>query len=395
MRIFTLCLALVGMITLLSCQKTGHPRLESVATYKRPSGQLAVRHDVKAIDLRALSDLDTIIPRLAEQQVVFIGEIHDRFDHHLAQLEIIRALHAIHDNLVIAVEYFQAPFQRYLDAYVAGDVDEKTLLKETEYFSRWGFDYRLYRPIIEYARKHGIPLIALNLPAEISRKVARSGLDGLNDKERGQIPREIDRSDDAYRERLRSVFEKHRQQNTSLTNFDYFVQAQLLWDEAMAEHAANYLRRHPTQHMVILAGNGHLLYGAGIPRRLMRRIRVRSAIVINASDELPHPDMADFLLFPAMISLPPAARLGIYMQSRNHSVVIEDLVPGGAAITAGLKKGDQIVEVNADVVATPSDVKLALLDKQPNDRITVVVKRADDHAGHRLINFEVVLTASH
>lgn len=345
--------------------------------------------------MKALPGLDAIIPRLVEKQVVFIGEIHDRLDHHLAQLEIIQALHTIHDDLVIGVEYFQAPFQQHLDAYIAGNVDEKALLKNTEYFDRWSFDYRLYRPIIKYAREHSIPVIALNVPAEITRKVARSGLDSLNDEEKAQIPPEIDRSDRAYEDRLRAVFEIHRQQNTSLTNFDYFVQAQLLWDEGMAARAANYLHTHPTRHMVILAGNGHLLYGSGIPHRLTRRVPVRSAIVINAGDENVDPDMGDFLLFPPKTGLSPRGMLGIFMREHDNGVVIEDLVPGGAAITAGLKKRDQIVEVDGERVTAASDVKLALLDKQPNDRVTVVVRRGDDHSDIRLVSFEVVLVAPH
>ena len=103
--------------------------------------------------------------------MVLIGETHDRFDHHLIQLEIIRGLHAIDLRIAIGMEAFQQRFQRHLDDYVAGKLSEPELLRETEYYRHWGFDFRLYQPILSFAREHGLPLVALNPPAELTRKV--------------------------------------------------------------------------------------------------------------------------------------------------------------------------------------------------------------------------------
>ena len=79
----------------------------------------------KVLDLNALPGLDSIIPRLARKRVVFIGEAHDRYDHHLNQLAIIRRLHARHPDLAIGMEFFQQPFQQALDDYIAGELDER------------------------------------------------------------------------------------------------------------------------------------------------------------------------------------------------------------------------------------------------------------------------------
>ena len=46
------------------------------------------------------------------------------------------------------------------------------MLKQTEYFTRWRFDYRLYRPILRFARDQGLPLVALNVPRELTERVA-------------------------------------------------------------------------------------------------------------------------------------------------------------------------------------------------------------------------------
>ena len=42
----------------------------------------------------------------------------------------------------------------------------------------------------------------------------------------------------------------------------------------MAERAARYLQEHPEKTLVVLAGGGHLEYGQGIPKRLLRRVPV-------------------------------------------------------------------------------------------------------------------------
>lgn len=398
-RFFSQLFVALFVVGLLACERSTDSYARKRHAVRAPATaadsleHAAAPLDVRAIDLSALPNLDAIIPQLAKKQVVFVGEIHDRFGHHLAQLEIIKRLHATYSDLAIGVEYFQRSSQPYLDAYIADELDEKSFLKKTGYFERWSFDYRLYRPIFRYARRHNIPLVALNIPAEISRKVARSGLDSLTGDEKAQVPAQIDKSDREYRERLRAVFEEHRRSNTELGNFDYFLEAQLLWDESMADNAASYLRKHPQRHLIILAGNGHLAYGSGIPRRLLRRLPVTSATVINASGQPTELDMADFLVFAPKVSLPAAGLLGIYMQKNKAGVTVEDLVPQGGAAKAGLRKGDQLVAILGKTIETLSDVKIALLDKRPGDRVEITIKRDASSTPAEVLEFEVVLTA--
>ena len=73
------------------------------------------------------------------------------------------------------MEFIQRPFQPALDAYISGAITEREFLKRAEYFDRWGFDYRLYRPIFSFAKEHGIPMVALNAERELAEKVAKVG----------------------------------------------------------------------------------------------------------------------------------------------------------------------------------------------------------------------------
>ena len=152
------------------------------------------------------------------------------------------------------------------------------MLAQTEYYNRWQFDYRLYAPILEFAREQGIPVVALNVRQEISSKVAREGISGLSDAERAQFPAQLDRNLPGYRERLHAVFNEHPEIQDM--NFENFVDAQLIWDEAMAERAARYLEAHPSRHLVVLAGDGHVIR-SGIPARFARLSGVEPASVLQ------------------------------------------------------------------------------------------------------------------
>ena len=158
--------------------------------------------ETAVVDLSALSGLDGLVETLASKRVVYVGESHDRYEDHLNQLSVIRGLHEKDIPLAIGMEFFQQPFQPHIDAFIAGEIGEKEMLRRTDYFERWRYDYRLYRPILRYARDHGIPAIALNIEREITEKVGDSGIASLSEEERARIPAEIDRDDEAYRDRV-------------------------------------------------------------------------------------------------------------------------------------------------------------------------------------------------
>lgn len=334
----------------------------------------------RVLDLRSLPDLSAIIPELADKQVVFVGETHDRYSHHLNQLAVIRGLQQRHPDLVVALEFFQQPFQRHLDDYVAGNISEQDMLRLTEYFSRWQFDYRLYRPVLRYAREAGLKLLALNVPAELTRKVGRQGLEGLDAEERAELP-EIREAGEAYRERLRSVYEQHPEGGGS---FEYFVQAQLLWDEAMAERAAQLLRRYPGRPMVVLAGSGHVAFGDGIPARLKRRVDVDVAVVVNDPQETLTADIADFVLLTEPVPLPPKGRLGIFMEDSEQGVVVHRFAENSAARESGLEEGDRIVALDGEAIRDTTDVRLAMLDRDVGETVEVKVQRGTPPAAEGL-----------
>lgn len=342
----------------------------------------------QVLDLSAIQSLDKIMPKLLEKRVIFVGETHDRFDHHLNQLDIIRRTRENSRELAIGMEFFQLPFQPVLDDYIAGKIDEKEFLRKSEYFQRWRVDYRNYRPIIRFAKEKGIPLLALDLSEELRKKIARNEMDNLSAAEIAQLPKEIDRSNNDYREMLQSIFSMH----PDSANFERFVEVQLSRDEAMAQTAAVYLQQHPKARMVILAGGGHMVYRFGIPNRLARRIDAPSVVVLNDSVKQYDNQVADYMLLPAPLSLPKEARLGLALDiSKPGQLSINGFMDNSPAIGAGLKKGDRLISIDGESLAQMADLKIALLDKNAGDKVQVKVQRAGWFGAEQELSFEVPL----
>lgn len=215
-----------------------------------------------------------MISDLATADVVYLGETHDRSADHDAQMQIIEAIYAQNPRVAIAFEMFQRPFQPVLDQYLAGEISEAELRRDSEYDRRWGFPWANYAPILQFAREHQLPLLALNTPTEITRKVALKGLNSLTPTEREWIPplAEIRTDQAPYRDFLRPIYDDFHQDHGSSAGFENFFLAQVLWDETMAEVIAEFLTEHPDHLVIVLTGQGHMVYGYGIPSRVERRL---------------------------------------------------------------------------------------------------------------------------
>lgn len=362
------------------------------------------------VDMTTLGDLNGLIDKLASRRVIFVGETHDRYEDHLNQLAIIDGLRLRGKDVAIGMEPFQQPFQGDLDAYIAGAIDEAELLRRTDYFERWRYDYRLYRPILRLARAHGIPVIALNLEREITEAVGDGGLEALDSAQRSRIPADLDRSDAAYVARVRSVFDAHpitRDKDkagddeagpeaaaaAAQARFERFLTVQLLWDEGMAERAAAYLQEHPEKTLVVLAGSGHLEYGQGIPNRVQRRIQVPAAVVLNGTRRDLDPKAADFLLYPRGVALPAAGLLGVLLDtdSKGEGVAVKGFSENSGAKAAGMEEADRIVRVGETTIAAYADLRIALVDSRPGQRVQVEVLRKPLFGSPDRVSLEVEL----
>jgi uncharacterized iron-regulated protein len=314
-----------------------------------------------------------LINELDSSRIVFVGETHDRYDHHLNQLAILRALHQRNPRLAIGVEWFQQPFQPVVDAWLAGKIDENELLRKTGYFDRWRYDYRMLRPIMEYARANHIPVMALNAPAELTRKVSRMGLQGLGAQEQQQLPAHLAPPDPAYRSRLEKIFAQHAGEGRQIDNF---MLVQRIWDETMAQNIWRFLQPNPDWRMVVFSGSGHISHGAGIPDDLARQMPgVHLTTLLSSDRQDVQPGEVDYFLLTQPQSLPPTGKLGVWLDEHGGRLQIGEMAENSAARRAGLQTGDQLTAINGKAVRNMCDLMLTLANYKPGQRVKVAVER--------------------
>lgn len=347
-----------------------------VNTSKKTEGsargiERSLLREAAVVEVSSIKGQQDMMDRVADKRVVYVGETHDQFPHHAAELEIIRDLLRRGKKIAIGMEMFERQFQGKVDDYVEGRIDERQFLKGTEYFKRWSFDYNLYRPILLFARSEKIPVLALNQKKEIVDKVFRQGMDSLSEEERKSVPARMDYSDEAYRKRLVEAFEEHESSGTE--RFDFFYQAQILWDETMAESIARFFESHPHEQAVVLAGSGHLEYGSGIPKRAARRMGGDYAIILNDVD--PEPHVADFLLYPAPVPETPSPRLMVLLDQEGAKVVVTGFPEKSVSRSAGMKKGDAILSIGNTRVESVEDLRIDLLGRSQGETVKVRVSR--------------------
>jgi len=235
---------------------------------------------------KTLISFGDMIERLLKADAVCIGEAHDAELHHRVQAQVIKALFARDERLGVGLEMFQRPFQAALDRYVHGDVEAAAFLKESEYQQRWGYDWSLYSPIVDFCRKNGLPVAALNAGRELTSRISKVGYAALNEEEKKQLgPIDFNFAGhrDYWYERLAKL---HGNPKATPEEKERGYQVMATWDDFMARSAVEFQKARNVRRMVILAGSGHIERGFGIPQRVARlgNFAVATVGVVVGSD---------------------------------------------------------------------------------------------------------------
>lgn len=311
----------------------------------------------------------TLLDRLTAQQVVLLGETHDRADDHRWQLDVLTALYGRRPDMAIGFEMFPRRLQPVLDRWVAGELSEAEFLKRVDWDGVWGYDAQLYLPLFQFARQHRLPMLALNVERSLVKQVSAHGWDAVPVIQREGVGRPAP-PEERYRDTLKAVFEAHPVPQSGEGRFDHFVEAQTLWDRAMADVIAAHLRSNPQRLVVSILGAGHIHHGYGVPHQLKALgVTLQATLLTWPSDhacaELP-PGLADalFVIPPQPQTGGPPPRLGVRLNMEGEGVLIEEVRAGSLAEQTGLKAGDVIVQAAGRKLGGIEEM-LSLVQRQP------------------------------
>jgi uncharacterized iron-regulated protein len=241
-------------------------------------------YDTKRRRFIDLESLTRVIARDAD--VAYLGEFHNDPGTHQLQRAILEGVARRRDDrIVLSLEMFERDVQGQLDAYLAGTIDEPTFLASSR---PWGNYVADYRPLVEFAKAKGWPVVGGNVPRRLASTVARRGLaalDSLPAPDRPFVAAQHSCPRNAYWERFRETMGDMSGHGMTLSpdQVQQMVwrtyEAQCVKDEAMAEAIVAARETHRT---LIVHANGafHSDFHLGTVERVKRRApRLRQVVV--------------------------------------------------------------------------------------------------------------------
>ncbi|NLE35209.1 MAG: ChaN family lipoprotein [Bacteroidales bacterium] len=121
---------------------------------------------------------EKMIDDISNADIVFFGELHDNPIAHWLEYEVTADLFRIAGGkLVLGAEMFEADNQLLLDEYLDSEYVADKFEAEAKLWKNYKTDYK---PLVEFAKKHGLAFIATNIPRRYASMVSRGGFDELD-----------------------------------------------------------------------------------------------------------------------------------------------------------------------------------------------------------------------
>ncbi|MBN2089699.1 ChaN family lipoprotein [candidate division KSB1 bacterium] len=396
-----------------------------------PVGNLATKYDFVAVKLNQIFDTAEkqhilsapFFEKLKAKRIVMVGESHTNNEHHQVEFQVIKGLVEAGQQVCIALEMFMPHQNQALQAFIDEKFPATDFIDSTGWYDSWGYNYRMYQSIFEYAREKKIKLYGVNIKRDYVSKVGRMGLKGLTPDELKSIP-EIDTTHIEHRFLVKVYFTGSDALTPGLFNTRY--QAQCLWDAAMAEGVIQAANENPQATIVLLAGSGHIAYNLGIGKIIQKRSGLPYASVIavdvpqkkqetlmetmhkhrktekdnkekkdkmppamqkmmqSTGDETPYyiviRSLADFLWgVPDTEDKPAYPSLGVRLEEKSEKgFVINIIFPESIAEKNQLQKGDILTAIDGKDFKTLVELKKYLDTKNWDDPIQIEVLRENE-----------------
>ena len=228
-------------------------------------------------------------------------------------------------------------------------------------------------------------MVALNVDQALIERVRNDGWQAVPDDAREGVGDPAPPSD-AYLEYLARAYAEHasakgRTPDRGDPKFKRFVAVQLTWDRAMAERLAGVRRGGGKPLVVGIVGLGHLVYGYGISHQLADLGIPDAAVLLPWDTNLECRDLvkgvpvADAVFgLGGVTRAPPTQRLGVMIDGLRIQRVME----GSIAQSAGLAKGDMILEAAGRALSNAGDLIAIVRRQGPGTWLPIKVRRGSE-----------------
>jgi uncharacterized iron-regulated protein len=265
--------------------------------------------------------LEQVLDAAVASEVVFVGEIHNDAGAHQLELRLLQETFArlmpktnagvSERRLVLSLEMFERDVQSVLDEYLAGLIQERQFLAASRPWNNYQTDYR---PLIEFAHAHELPVMAANAPERYVNRVGRLGRESLKALSPGALawlaPLPYGVASPAYAAKFNEVMAAGGPGGAHSNPF--LLDAQTLRDATMAHAIAEQLKREKRALVLHVNGNFHSEGRLGTPEQL-RALRPQTRMLVLSIVPAPvnaSPDAKQFIGLGDFVFVTEAAATG-------------------------------------------------------------------------------------
>ena len=246
-------LSLIILATLFTgCASSPAPQTAS----PRPLASLLDTTLISAADNTVLT-LPELVSRLKDVDVVVMGEYHGHNGAHLLEARLQQALYEQRPEQILSLEQFNVDHQTDLNRYLDGRIGEAAMREDAD---AWPNYPGSYRPLVEFARRHDLPVVAANAAAHTVHCVGQQGpayLKTLTGGARTAIPDQPFYGSEAYRDTFMGAMGGSGHGASHSAQIENSYLAQLLRDNTMAARIFQAHREHPGYQILHLTGAFH------------------------------------------------------------------------------------------------------------------------------------------
>ncbi len=249
-----------------------------------------------AAGIEIAAEPDALVKAMRGRSIVLLGEVHDNAAQHALRAAALRLLIAEGARPAIAFEQFDRERQADIDRARRerpGDVDY--LIAQGKGAPSW--NWPLYRPFIQLALDHDLPIVAANLSrGEAMRLAMDTASTGAGSP--------YDSLSADFRRAHEDMIAKGHCNLLPTAALPGMAVAQVARDRTLAQALGTWAGRG----VVLLTGNGHARTDIGIPHWLSADERAASVAIglLERDDADPDRDSAD--RFDVVVLTPAAAR---------------------------------------------------------------------------------------
>lgn len=221
-------------------------------------GLLAACVSATAAGVALDASAEALARAMQTSRIVVLGEVHDNAAQHRLRFEAVRRMVDAGARPALAFEQFDRERQPDIDRARRERPRDADYLIAQAKSGNW--DWAHYRPFVQLALDHGLPIVAANLSRTDAMRVAREGYAVVFDAD-VRARRQLEALPAAFlRRHERSIAAGHCGLLPE-SAVPPMARAQIARDVAMAEVLLPYRDRG----VVLLTGNGHARTDVGVP----------------------------------------------------------------------------------------------------------------------------------